>query len=70
MPMSDCFWMLFVAISHSSSAERRLSNPGYGAISSSALGSRRLKVNPYSAGTKGPAQAELLIGRDGRSWNE
>jgi glucose-6-phosphate 1-dehydrogenase len=36
----------------------------------SAWESRRLKVNPYSAGTKGPAQAELLIGRDGRSWHE
>ena len=30
----------------------------------------RLKVKPYAAGTKGPAQSDLLIGRDGRSWHE
>ena len=36
----------------------------------SAWQSCRLKVQPYPAGTKGPAQAELLIGRDGRSWHE
>lgn len=36
----------------------------------SAWEKRRLTVKPYPAGTKGPAQAELLIGRDGRSWHE
>ena len=25
---------------------------------------------PYAAGTDGPAAADLLIERDGRSWNE
>jgi glucose-6-phosphate 1-dehydrogenase len=36
----------------------------------SAWEQRRLTVKPYPAGTKGPAQSELLIGRDGRSWHE
>ena len=36
----------------------------------SAWEQRRLAVKPYPAGTKGPAQSELLIGRDGRSWHE
>jgi len=36
----------------------------------SAWEKRRLTVKPYPAGTKGPAQSELLIGRDGRSWHE
>lgn len=32
----------------------------------SAWEQRRLTVKTYPAGTKGPAQSELLIGRDGR----
>lgn len=32
------------------------------------VGARRPR--PYAAGTDGPAAADLLIERDGRSWNE